>query len=86
MPQFLGWGCLLVAAGTSYYYARKSINERRAMQEALGQRSTEKLDWRAKIEREEQGGRGEAGASPAAPSGASTALDGRSAESSRGPS
>ena len=42
--QFLGWGSLLAAAGVSYYYARRSINERRAMQEALGERPSEKLD------------------------------------------
>ena len=40
----LGWGSLIVAAGVSYYYARQSINERRALQEARGQRPSEKLD------------------------------------------
>ncbi|KAI9065325.1 hypothetical protein FKP32DRAFT_1674962 [Trametes sanguinea] len=50
----LGWGALLVGAGGSYYAARKWINQRRAMQEARGERSSEKLDWRSKIEREEK--------------------------------
>ena len=40
----LGWGSLVVAAGVSFYYAKKTINERRAMQESMGQRPSEKLD------------------------------------------
>ncbi|OSC97800.1 hypothetical protein PYCCODRAFT_1439892 [Trametes coccinea BRFM310] len=50
----LGWGALIVGAGGSYYAARKWVNQRRAMQEARGERSSEKLDWRSKIEREEK--------------------------------
>ncbi|OJT14276.1 hypothetical protein TRAPUB_9136 [Trametes pubescens] len=52
--KLLGWGSLIVAAGASYYYARKSINERRAVQEAQGQRPSEKLDWRSRIEQDEK--------------------------------
>ncbi|KAI0631171.1 hypothetical protein C8Q77DRAFT_1131784 [Trametes polyzona] len=52
--MLLGWGSLIAAAGVSYYYARKSINQRRAAQEALGQRPSEKLDWRSRIEQEEK--------------------------------
>lgn len=40
----LGWGSLIAAAGVSFYYAKKTINERRAMQEMRGQRPSEKLD------------------------------------------
>ena len=40
----LGWGSLVAAAGVSFYYAKKTINERRAMQESMGQRPSEKLD------------------------------------------
>ncbi|KAH9855400.1 hypothetical protein C2E23DRAFT_858050 [Lenzites betulinus] len=62
----LGWGSLIVAAGASYYYARKSINERRVMQEARGQRPSEKLDWRSRIEQDEKpkAGLGPAAAAP----------------------
>ncbi|KAJ8454438.1 hypothetical protein ONZ51_g13024 [Trametes cubensis] len=77
----LGWGSLLVAAGVSYYYARKSINERRALQEARGQRPSEKLDWRERIVREEKK---LASGNAAAPSATSTAVEGRSSE--KGPS
>ncbi|OBZ67331.1 hypothetical protein A0H81_12704 [Grifola frondosa] len=52
ITQALGWGTLIVAAGVSYYYARKDINERRQLQEAAGSRPADKLDWRSKIERE----------------------------------
>ncbi|KAH8103069.1 hypothetical protein BXZ70DRAFT_1006235 [Cristinia sonorae] len=48
----LGWGSLVLAAGVSYMWARKGIDERRKEQEAAGTRSTEKLDWRARIERD----------------------------------
>ena len=40
----LGWGSLIAAAGVSFYYAKKTINERRALQEVKGQRPSEKLD------------------------------------------
>ncbi|TCD71917.1 hypothetical protein EIP91_000049 [Steccherinum ochraceum] len=50
----MGWGALVVAAGASYYWAKQGINERRKEQEVAGTRSTEKLDWRAKIERDAQ--------------------------------
>ncbi|KAI0654386.1 hypothetical protein C8Q70DRAFT_937046 [Cubamyces menziesii] len=79
--NLLGWGSLLVAAGVSYYYARKSINERRALQEARGQRPSEKLDWRERIVREEKK---LASGNAAAPSATSTAVEGRSSE--KGPS
>lgn len=44
MLQAVGWGALIAAAGVSYYWARQGINERRKEQEAVGTRSTEKLD------------------------------------------
>ncbi|RPD75612.1 hypothetical protein L226DRAFT_560122 [Lentinus tigrinus ALCF2SS1-7] len=50
----LGWGSLVVAAGVSFYYAKKTINERRAVQESMGQRPSEKLDWRSRIEQQEK--------------------------------
>ncbi|KAI0325940.1 hypothetical protein GY45DRAFT_1339801 [Cubamyces sp. BRFM 1775] len=74
----LGWGSLLVAAGTSYYYARKSINERRAQQEARGQRPSEKLDWRERIDREEK--KLDSGNAAAPSAATSTAVQARSAE------
>ncbi|KAI0356030.1 hypothetical protein OH77DRAFT_283930 [Trametes cingulata] len=85
-PQsmLLGWGSLIVAAGASYWYARKSINARRAMQEAQGQRPSEKLDWRSKIELEEKHKSSGSAPAPAPPSASSTAVDARSSE--RGPS
>lgn len=49
----LGWGTLVVAAGVSYIFAKKGIDERREKQKSEGSRPTEKLDWRQKIEREE---------------------------------
>ena len=42
--QVLGWASLIAAAGVSYYFAKKGINERRAEQDAAGTRPTEKLD------------------------------------------
>ncbi|KAI0370489.1 hypothetical protein BV20DRAFT_1052259 [Pilatotrama ljubarskyi] len=81
--RLVGWGSLIVAAGASYWYARKSINARRAMQEAQGQRPSEKLDWRSKIEQEEKH-KSAGSAPPRPPSAASTAADARSSE--RGPS
>ena len=44
LGQMLGWGSLIVAAGVSYYFAKRTINERRQMQEAAGKRPSEKLD------------------------------------------
>ncbi|KAI1794417.1 hypothetical protein LXA43DRAFT_139394 [Ganoderma leucocontextum] len=35
--QMLGWGGLVVAAAVSFYYAKKTIVERRQMYEAAGQ-------------------------------------------------
>ncbi|GJE94858.1 hypothetical protein PsYK624_110340 [Phanerochaete sordida] len=46
----LGWGSLVAAAGISYYFAKKGINERREQQAKEGTRPTEKLDWRQRIE------------------------------------
>lgn len=42
--QVLGWASLIAAAGVSYYFAKKSIDERRMEQYAAGTRPTEKLD------------------------------------------
>ncbi|KAM5531600.1 hypothetical protein V8D89_014715 [Ganoderma adspersum] len=55
-PQtmMLGWGSLVVAAGVSFYFAKKTIIERRQMQEVAGQRPSEKLDWRARIDQQEK--------------------------------
>ncbi|CAL1699444.1 unnamed protein product [Somion occarium] len=52
-PQsmFLGWGSLIVAAGVSYYWAKKGIDERRLELAKAGARPTEKLDWRSRIEK-----------------------------------
>ncbi|KAI0716667.1 hypothetical protein C8Q76DRAFT_725144 [Earliella scabrosa] len=86
-PQtmMLGWGSLIVAAGVSYYYARQSINERRALQEARGQRPSEKLDWRSRIEQQEkQGVAGAGDASQSTQSGSSSGVDARAA--GKGPS
>ncbi|KAI8976596.1 hypothetical protein BD414DRAFT_509556 [Trametes punicea] len=52
--SLLGWGCLIVAAGASYWGARRHIDARRAMQEAQGQRPSEKLDWRSRIEQHDK--------------------------------
>ncbi|KAK7684564.1 hypothetical protein QCA50_012511 [Cerrena zonata] len=55
-PQsmFLGWGSLIVAAGASYYWAKKGIDERRSQQAKAGSRPTDKLDWRARIEKQKE--------------------------------
>lgn len=42
--QAFGWGSLVVAAGVSFYFAKKSINERRREQYLSGSRPTEVLD------------------------------------------
>lgn len=42
--QALGWGTLVVAAGVSYIFAKKGIDERREKQKSEGSRPTEKLD------------------------------------------
>ncbi|KZT07127.1 uncharacterized protein LAESUDRAFT_725500 [Laetiporus sulphureus 93-53] len=52
--QVLGLGTLVAAAGVSYYFARKSIKERRKEHAARGQRPTEKLDRRARVAMEEK--------------------------------
>ncbi|KAJ3535729.1 hypothetical protein NM688_g6936 [Phlebia brevispora] len=52
----LGWASLIAAAGVSYYYAKKGIDERRRQQDVAGTRPTEKLDWRARVEKDQQGG------------------------------
>ena len=44
MEQLLGCGSLVVAAGVSFFYAKKTIIERRQMQEVAGQRPSEKLE------------------------------------------
>ncbi|KAI0760330.1 hypothetical protein C8Q74DRAFT_1295529 [Fomes fomentarius] len=86
-PQtmLLGWGSLIVAAGVSFYYAKQTIIERRALQEARGQRPSEKLDWRSRIERQEQaaagtgpgGGAGTQNASSASSSGVDSRVPGK---------
>ncbi|KAI0947909.1 hypothetical protein AcW1_009548 [Taiwanofungus camphoratus] len=55
-PQSMaaGWGSLIVAAGVSYYFAKKNIDERRKLQEAAGARPSEKLDWRDRIAQQEK--------------------------------
>jgi len=50
--MLLGWGSLVAAAGIGYYFARQDINERRRQQHNAGTRPTEKLDWKAQIERD----------------------------------
>ncbi|THH08493.1 hypothetical protein EW146_g8967 [Bondarzewia mesenterica] len=57
----LGWGSLVVGAGVSFYFAKKSINERRKQQDDEGTRPTAKLDWRDRIAQEEQKGAGGGG-------------------------
>ncbi|KZT23737.1 hypothetical protein NEOLEDRAFT_1179949 [Neolentinus lepideus HHB14362 ss-1] len=55
-PQSMavGWGSLVLAAGVSFYYAKKNIDERRREQAAEGARPTEKLDWQQRIALQEQ--------------------------------
>ncbi|ETW78020.1 hypothetical protein HETIRDRAFT_148735 [Heterobasidion irregulare TC 32-1] len=50
----LGWGSLVVGAGVSFYYAKKSINERRRQQDVDGSRPTAKLSWKERVALEEQ--------------------------------
>ncbi|WRT66344.1 uncharacterized protein IL334_003299 [Kwoniella shivajii] len=49
-----GWGALIVAAGVSYYYAKKDIDAKRKDATARGNRPLEKLTWEEKINREQQ--------------------------------
>jgi hypothetical protein len=41
---WLGWGTLMVAGGTAYYFAKKDINAYRREQELKGTRGTEFLE------------------------------------------
>src|SRR5579859_7841962 len=41
---WLGWGTLMVAGATAYYFAKKDINAHRREQELKGQRETEYLE------------------------------------------
>ncbi len=41
--QLYGWGILIVAGAGSYYFAKKSIDERRRTQERAGSRPKEQL-------------------------------------------
>ncbi|KAI0346453.1 hypothetical protein BDW22DRAFT_1425924 [Trametopsis cervina] len=50
----LGWASLIAAAGVSYYFAKKGINERRAEQAAAGTRPSEKLDWKQRISKDQE--------------------------------
>ncbi|EJC97784.1 uncharacterized protein FOMMEDRAFT_162603 [Fomitiporia mediterranea MF3/22] len=47
--KMIGWGALLFAAGSGYYFARKDLNERRREQARQGLRGPA-MDWREKIE------------------------------------
>ncbi|RSH87352.1 hypothetical protein EHS25_003261 [Saitozyma podzolica] len=49
-----GWGALIVAAGVSFYYAKKEIDARRRDQQLRGARPTEKLSWQEKVAKYEQ--------------------------------
>ncbi|PIL23375.1 hypothetical protein GSI_14686 [Ganoderma sinense ZZ0214-1] len=82
--QMLGWGSLVVAAGVSFYFAKKTIIERRQMQEAAGQRPSEKLDWRARIDRQEKNAMSAQSTSTSTSIGTSSAVDVGSA--GKGPS
>ncbi|WVR07030.1 hypothetical protein IAU60_004069 [Kwoniella sp. DSM 27419] len=44
-----GWGVLIVAAGVSFYYAKKEIDVRRKDATFRGQRNMEKLTWEERI-------------------------------------
>ncbi|WWC94132.1 hypothetical protein V866_000971 [Kwoniella sp. B9012] len=44
-----GWGALIVAAGVSFYYAKKEIDARRKDATLRGNRPLEKLSWEEKI-------------------------------------
>ncbi|WWC89377.1 uncharacterized protein L201_004300 [Kwoniella dendrophila CBS 6074] len=44
-----GWGALIVAAGVSFYYAKKEIDARRKDATLRGNRPLEKLTWEEKI-------------------------------------
>ncbi|WVN88261.1 uncharacterized protein L203_103462 [Cryptococcus depauperatus CBS 7841] len=49
------WGVLVVAAGVSFYYAKKQIDGRRREAQGMGQRPLEKLSWKERIAKDEQG-------------------------------
>jgi len=50
---WLGWGTLMVAGGTAYYFAKKDINAYRREQELKGNRGTEFLEWWQIVDRNE---------------------------------
>ncbi|KAA1472539.1 hypothetical protein DENSPDRAFT_838843 [Dentipellis sp. KUC8613] len=79
----LGWGSLIAVAGVSFYYAKKSINERRKLQAMEGSRPTEKLDWKDRIEQApDASSQSDATVNAAIPSEAGTG-EGRSPETAR---
>lgn len=49
--MMIGWGALLFAAGSGYYFARKDLNERKKEQMKQGLRGPP-MDWREKVERD----------------------------------
>jgi len=44
LRQVLGWVSLITVAGVSFYFAKRSINERRRQQDFTGERPSAKLD------------------------------------------
>jgi len=50
---WLGWGTLMVAGGTAYYFAKKDINAYRREQELKGTRGTEFLEWWQIVDRDQ---------------------------------
>ncbi|WVQ72402.1 hypothetical protein IAR50_001954 [Cryptococcus sp. DSM 104548] len=50
-----GWGVLVVAAGVSFYWAKKEIDGRRRDAQLKGTRSLEKLTWEERIAKDEAG-------------------------------
>lgn len=51
----LGWGALIVGAGVSYYFARRTIDDRRDQQAAQGIRPPDIKDWKQRIQVEHEG-------------------------------
>ncbi|PAV16291.1 hypothetical protein PNOK_0791100 [Pyrrhoderma noxium] len=49
--MMIGWGALLFAAGSGYYFARKDLNERKREQMKQGLRGPP-MDWREKVDRD----------------------------------
>ncbi|KAF8503897.1 hypothetical protein BU17DRAFT_101646 [Hysterangium stoloniferum] len=51
----IGWGVLVLGAGVSYYFAKRSINDRRMDQARAGTRPPEIKDWKQRIQTEQPG-------------------------------